>query len=106
MASEAWSNKILWMEFVIYVSLPFRHGQVEKKAKAYIFLRDDNSQYLYKHGDSIEFLYRQHQGDEGKWCRGTFVRKCVGATHQAKIQYQHQQRDLEHVASLKLGIDR
>jgi hypothetical protein len=34
------------------------------------------------------------------------VRKCVGATHQAKIRYQHQQRDLEHVASLKLGIDR
>ena len=57
------------------------------------------------HVPGIEFLWRKSAQEEGQWCRGTFVRRCVGSTHEAKIRYQFQQRDLECVANMNLGFE-
>ena len=75
--------------------------QVERKAKVYMFLRDDQSQQHYSHGQSIEFLWRKRPDETGKWCQGTFLRRCVGSGQQVKIRYEDQQKDCETTVNVK-----
>ena len=78
-----------------------RTGKVERKAKVYMFLRDDQSQQHYSHGQSIEFLWRKRPDETGKWCQGTFLRRCVGSGQQVKIRYEDQQKDCETTVNVK-----
>ena len=75
--------------------------EVERKAKVYMFLRDDQSQQHYSHGELIEFLWRKRPDETGKWCQGTFLRRCVGSGQQVKIRYQDQQKDCETTVNVK-----
>ena len=78
-----------------------RTCEVERKAKVYMFLRDDQSQQHYSHGQSIEFFWRKRPDETGKWCQGTFLRRCVGSGQQVKIRYEDQQKDCETTVNVK-----
>lgn len=99
-----WEFWELFSTCKIQLSTPWvRTCEVERKAKVYMFLRDDQSQQHYSHGQSIEFLWRSKRPDEGlgKWCQGTFLRRCVGSGQQVKIRYEDQQKDCETTVNVK-----